>query len=253
MKATNSMPPDPAGSTDPSPPSVRQRAITACLAVVLVVAGALATVGWYEADKEVRILCGLLTTGVPGAEVSRILGTAEPARVRPADADVATASAFTFDAVANLRSSRCAVSLAEAAVTGSAFTRTVRLERVAAMMAASLLLLLSGFQVGLATGRGSGRMAWGGRFETLPRGYRRASAAAAALVLVMGWVLLERAEVVDLVEGDGAIHAAAWAITAFFLLSMAGNLASASRAERRLGIPVTIAMVVLGCVVAYSG
>lgn len=213
MKATNLMPPDPAGSTDPSPPPVRQRAITAGLAVALVVAGALATVGWFEADKEVRILCGLLTPGMPGAEVSRILGTAELARVRPADADVATASAFTFDAGANLRSSRCAVSLEGAVVTGSAFTRAVRLERVAAIVAAGLLLLLSGFQVGLATGRVSGRMAWGGRFDTLPRRYRRASAAAAALVLVMGWVLL----------------------------------------ERRLGIPVTIAMVILGCVVAYSG
>jgi hypothetical protein len=223
------------------------------VAVFLVVAGSLATVGWYEADSEVRILCGLLTTGMPSAEVSRILGTAELARVRPADADVATASAFTFDAVANLRSSRCAVSLAGAAVTDREFTRTVRLERVAAPMAAALLLLLSGFQVGLASGRVSGRMAWGGRFEELPPRYRRASAAAAVLVLAMGWILLERADVVDVVESHGAIHAAAWAVPAFFLLSMAGNLASASPPERRLGIPVTVALVILGCVVAYSG
>jgi len=72
----------------------------------------------------------------------------------------------------------------------------------------------------------------------------------AALMPVLAWVTLERAAVVDLVGADGVIEGAAWAVMLLFLVSTAGNLASASRPERRLGIPVSAALVVLSFVVA---
>jgi hypothetical protein len=131
--------------------------------------------------------------------------------------------------------------------------RTLRLERIAAILASFLLVLLFGLQVGLATGRVSGRVAWGGRFETLPRSQRVASAVAAPLMLVLAWVLLERAGVVDVVGNNDLIAGAAWAVTLLFLLSTVGNLASSSPPERRLGIPVATALVILSCIVAYSG
>jgi len=94
------------------------------------------------------------------------------------------------------------------------------------------------------------RRAWGGRVDTLPPALRRASAVTAALMPVLAWVTLERAAVVDLVGADGVIEGAAWAVMLLFLVSTAGNLASASRPERRLGIPVSAALVVLSFVVA---
>jgi len=191
--------------------------------------------------------------GTPTAEVARILGTANLLEVQPAGVELATATAFAFDVPANVRSSKCVVSLDEAGVTGSSFSRAFRLERIAAILASSLLLLQFGLQVGLATGRVSGRMAWGGRFETLPRSHRVASAVAALLMLVLAWVLLERAGVVDVVGSNAVIAGAAWAVTLLFLLSTVGNLASSSAQERRLGIPVATALVILSCIVAYSG
>ena len=241
------------GSERPAAPPLRQRVITAALVALVILGGAFATVLWFEADKEVRILCGLMREGTSRAEVARVLETANLLQVRPAGVEPATASALSFDAAANFCSTRCAVSLGEAGVTGSTFSRTIRLERIAATLAGCLLLLLFGLQVGLATGRISGRMAWGGRSETLPRSHRVASALTAPLMLVMAWVLLERAGVTDVVESDTAIAGAAWAVTLLFLLSTAGNLASTSRPERRFGIPVATAMVILGLVVSYSG
>lgn len=128
-----------------------------------------------------------------------------------------------------------------------------RLARVAALAGGCLLLFLCAFQIGLATGRVPGRMAWGGRFEILPPAQRRASAVTALLLPVMAWVLLERAAVVDVVGGEAGVGVAAWAVTVLFMLSTAANLASSSRPERRLGIPLAAAIALLGFVVAYSG
>lgn len=119
----------------------------------------------------------------------------------------------------------------EAGVDGSAFTRTVDLERVAAMAAGCILLFLCVFQIGLATGAVSGRMARGGRFDTLPPLPSKGERGGALLVVVMAWILLERAAVVDVVGGDAAIGVAAWAVTSFFLLSTVGNLASSSTGQ----------------------
>lgn len=124
--------------------------------------------------------------------------------------------------------------------------------RTAALVAAGLFGYLTLFQIGLATGRIPGRMAWGGRHETLPPELRRASAMTAALMPLLAWLLLERADVVDVVRLDAVITVATWGVPLLFLLSAAGNLASASPAERRLGIPVTAAQVVLGVAVALG-
>lgn len=219
---------------------------------VLVVAGWLAAVGWTEARREVHILCGLMGPGTPRAEVERLLSTAELLELQPEGVALATASAFTFDAALNLRSAGCAVTLDEAGVVERTLTPGVRLPRVAAIAGAGLLLYLCAFQIGLATGRISGRRAWGGQHDTLPPALRRSSAVTAALMPLLAWLLLERAGVVDVVGADAFIGGAAWAVVLLFLVSTAGNLASASRAERQLGIPVPAALAVLSFVVAYG-
>ena len=223
------------------------------MVVVLVLGGTAGTVLWFEADKEVRILCGLMAPGTPRSEVARILGTANLLDVHPEGVDPMAATALTFDAPANARTTRCRLALDEAGVEERSFTRRFHLERIAAVLASPLLLLLVGLQVGLARGRISGRMAWGGRSYTLTRAQRRASAAAAVLLLAVGWILLERAGLLGLLEGTGVVEPAAWAVALLFLLSTAGNLASASPAERRLGVPVATALTILSVVIAYSG
>jgi len=232
---------------------VARRLGVAAVVVALILGGAAGTVLWFEADKEVRILCGLMTAGTPRAEVARILGTAHLLEVHPEGVDPEAAAALAFDAPANARTTRCRLRLDEAGVEERSFTRRFHLERIAAVLASPLLLLLVGLQVGLARGRISGRMAWGGRSDTLTRTQRRASAVAAVLLVGIGWILLERAGLLGLLEGTGVVEPAAWAVALLFLLSTAGNLASASPAERRLGIPVATALAILSVVIAYSG
>ncbi|HKK92617.1 MAG TPA: hypothetical protein VJ925_04250, partial [Longimicrobiales bacterium] len=229
---------------------------------VLVVAGCLAVVGWTEARREVHVLCSLMSPGTPRAEVERILGTARMLELQPAgvprvgvapNTAPATAPGLRFTAPATLRTAACDVELGGTGVVGSTLTPGVALDRVAAIGAAGLFLYLTLFQIGLAIGLVPGRLAWGGRHETLPTELRRASALTAPLMPLLAWLLLERAGVVDVVGADGVIAAAAWAVPLLFVLSAAGNLASASPGERRLGIPVTAALVVLSVAVAYGG
>lgn len=245
--------PPPSEHAGPPPPSVRRRSLTALFTAGTMLATVTVAVFWFEADREVGVLCGLMTEGTPPEEVARLLGTAEMLQVRPADVDMATATVFAFDAPANLRTTECAVTLDGRGVTEGRLTRTIHLEQMAALAAAGVLLLLSAMQIGLATGRISGRMAWGGRFDTLPPPYRRASAITALLLPFMAWVLLERAAVIDVMGGDGLVRAGAWAVVVLFLFSTAGNLASSSVPERRVGIPTAAAMAVLAFIVAYAG
>lgn len=234
-------------------PSPRHRLIVATSVALLVLAGMVATVFWSEAEKEVRILCGLMTPSTPAAEVTRILGTANRLEVKPAGVDPAVAPALTFDAPANLRSSRCEVALADGRVTTAEFTEDYRLQEVAAVLAGVLLLVLVGFQIGLATGRISGRMAWGGVHETLPPALRRASAFSAVMLVAVGWVLFEHAGITGLLPGTAIAETGAWAVVLLFTLSAVGNLASSSRPERRFGIPMTAALLLLSFAVAYAG
>lgn len=250
------MTPNAPPATAPTPadaPTVQHRLIVAAAVGLFVFAGMVATVFWSEAEKEVRILCGLMAPATPASEVARILGTANRLEVHPAGVDPATAAALSFDAPANLGASRCEVALTNAAVTGARFTEDYRLANVAAGLAVLLLLVLVGFQIGLATGRISGRMAWGGVHETLPIELRRASAFSAVLLVGVGWIVLERAGAVGLLPGTAIAEVGAWAVVVLFILSAMGNLASSSRPERRFGIPMTAALLLLSFAVAYAG
>ena len=57
------------------------RIVSAAIALVLVLGGVVLGVYAVEADKEVRILCGLFRPGTSEAEMDRILGTANLLRV----------------------------------------------------------------------------------------------------------------------------------------------------------------------------
>lgn len=102
---------------------------------------------------------------------------------------------------------------------------------VAAWAATGLLVVLAAFQFCLAGGAPWGRLAWGGGHRVLPGGLRVASAATPLLYAVMAWVLLSRAGVLS-GDADAWVAIAAWVVAGVLLLSVVGNLASRSRAER---------------------
>jgi hypothetical protein len=120
-----------------------------------------------------------------------------------------------------------------------------------ALAATAILLGLACFQAQLAAGRPIGRFAWGGAHDVLPPGLRVASALSIPLYGGIALVLLDAADVVD-VLGGGWTGTAVWVLAGFFLLGVAMNAASRSRDERRTGTPVALALCLLCVAVAVN-
>lgn len=115
-----------------------------------------------------------------------------------------------------------------------------------AVIAASLLAIISLFQIALAAGAPWGAASWGGRHPgKLPTGYRIGSAVAgllfypaiAFLVLGSGGVLGD--------ETPGLGEAGLWVLTGLFGLSTVINLLSPSKVER---VWAPVALVLTACV-----
>ena len=90
------------------------RAWRIVILIGLVLAGAVAAVYAVEADKEVRILCGLFKPGTPEAEMDRIIGTANLLRVEETREDERKVREV-YSRV-NLGRNGCRVTLAEGEV-----------------------------------------------------------------------------------------------------------------------------------------
>jgi len=113
-----------------------------------------------------------------------------------------------------------------------------------ALAAAAILVALAALQAQLAAGRPLGRFAWGGTHDVLPRRLRVASAASIPLYAGMALLLLDAAEVTDVLPGDWA-GTAVWILAAYVLVGVALNAASRSRDERRVMTPVAVVLCLL--------
>ena len=107
--------------------------------------------------------------------------------------------------------------------------------RSIALIALTLLAVVSVFQLALALGAPWGSASWGGRHAgVLPQRLRWASALAG--LVVYPWIIFLVAEVADVVDFDvvdkevGVVIL--WALTVLFALGALANLVSPSRVER---------------------
>jgi hypothetical protein len=112
---------------------------------------------------------------------------------------------------------------------------------VALYLSLALLAGLSVMQVLLIFGVPIGHYAWGGKHRILPPRQRIAAGAAIVLYAVFAAVLLSRAEIV---AGGSSplIVVSAWVLFAYAVFSVLPNLASKSRPERAVQVPVSIAL-----------
>lgn len=121
---------------------------------------------------------------------------------------------------------------------------------VAAVTACVLLALLGVFQLALALGAPWGRFAWGGQHEReLPGRLRLGSAISIVLYAFFAVVLLDRAELVDVLP-DAFSRVAAWVLFGYLALGVVMNGISRSRHERAVMTPVTLVLAVCALVVA---
>src|SRR4051794_20142859 len=117
------------------------------------------------------------------------------------------------------------------------------------MAAAALALVLLGglavFQGLLAAGQPLGRFAWGGEHVVLPARLRTGSAVSIALYAVFAVLILQAADLSDLLP-DGVASVAIWVLTGYFVLGIAMNAMSRSRPERLVMTPV-VALLAVCC------
>lgn len=232
----------------------RSRAARAA-AGLAVLAGVLAfafvAFSWFEAEKEVRILCAMMPPGTAVERARATLDTGHRLRYVATDGGLTVTSPWTLGAT------RCDVVVAGGRVTASRYTDAVRLERLAAWPAAAGLGALAVFQLLLAAGAPLGRAAWGGRQERLdperlPAALRVGSFVSAGLALAGAGAVLEKAGLVELF-GGAAAAAVVWALVPILAGSAVLNRVAGSPVERRVMAPAAAVLAALCLLVALKG
>jgi hypothetical protein len=112
---------------------------------------------------------------------------------------------------------------------------------VALYLSLAVLAGLTVMQVLLIFGVPIGHYAWGGKHRVLPRRQRIGAGVAIVLYTVFTAVLLSRAEIVPGGRSP-LIVVGAWVLFGYAVFSLVPNLASKSRPERAVQIPVSIAL-----------
>ena len=122
----------------------------------------------------------------------------------------------------------------------------------AASLFALICLATSGFQLALIAGAPWGELTLGGRWPgALPLRARLLPLVSLALLVAFATIILSRAGVIQTGLGQ-FVPALAWVVVAYCAVGVVANLATPSRRERALWLPVVTSMLVSSAVVAAS-
>jgi len=207
---------------------------------------------WFEAEKEVRILCSMITPGQPIDRVTETLNTGTFLEYR--QAKLSGKEAIIVDSPYTLGNSRCLVDFSTGnLVLSSQYRQSFELNKLAAWLGVAGLSALAVFQLLLATGLPLGKFAWGGRHKKLPAKLRIASAISIPVLVFGGIILLERAGIIQILEAPKVSGYGVWILVLLFALSTLGNLASGSESERKVGTPIALLLCCLCIIVGMAG
>ncbi len=115
-----------------------------------------------------------------------------------------------------------------------------------------LMIGLAVFQFALIAGAPLGHLAWGGQDRVLPTRKRVGSGVSILLYAVFAVVVLQRADLVTIIPADAFVSVATWVLAGYFLLGIAVNGISRSKAERWTMAPLCVVLAALTVVVALS-
>ena len=211
-----------------------------------------ATFLWFEAEKEVRILCSMFQEGEQSKTVTRILNTGNFLEYR--QTEIKGNKTILVDSPYTLGTSRCVVKLSsDKDVLSSQYSQSFKLDKVAAWGGAAGLSGLVIFQLLLAAGFPLGKWAWGGKHKKLPAGLRFASALSVPILLFGIIVLLEKAQLIHVFGKPQLVDYSIWLFAALFGLSILGNLNSESEAERKMGTPIALFLCYVYIIMGMAG
>lgn len=187
---------------------------------------------WFEAEKEVRILCSIFEEGQPSEGVISTLETGNLLMYSSGPKMIYVDSFYT------LATSSCTVTLSDdSKVIEAVYEQTFRLEKAAGWIGVILTFLLFCFQCLLAAGLPLGEYAWGGFHKELPKSLRIGSLVSTFILIFAALALLSASKILQLLpEALSAYTVIAFMV--LFALSIVGNLNSNSQKEKRIMTPV---------------
>lgn len=115
----------------------------------------------------------------------------------------------------------------------------------AAATACLILIGLIVFQLLLIVGFPIGRFAWGGSHDVLPTKLRISSVVSILLYSIFALVILEKAQLIRLINNESFIHTSMWVFTVYFFIGVLMNGASRSKPERMVMTPVALVLAIL--------
>ncbi|WP_088104197.1 hypothetical protein [Halalkalibacter urbisdiaboli] len=123
---------------------------------------------------------------------------------------------------------------------------------VASISVAVIFLFVAAFQVLLSLGYPLGEAAMGGYYKVLPKRLRLVSAGNAIILLFMGFLFLQHANVISVGFTFFPTHILVWVFTIFLGINTIANLLSKSEKERYMMTPLSSIAFILCFFVAIS-
>ncbi len=117
--------------------------------------------------------------------------------------------------------------------------------QLVAILATLILLGLGVFKLLLILGKPLGEYAWGGQNKVLPTKLRVASATSILLYVILAWVILAWSGVISSSTSRVWLYTGMWILTVYFAAGVLLNLASRSKKERKVMVPVTATLATL--------
>lgn len=136
-------------------------------------------------------------------------------------------------------------------------TTAMTIVQIASVAAAVLIAGVAAFQVALAMGAPCGDAVFGGNAPTrsgvLTVPFRALAVVQAIVLVLVGWVLLARAETVGIpFLGAGSLMWVTWVVVVFFILNSVANFAAPHPIERWVMGSITLALSGLGLFIALN-
>ena len=123
-----------------------------------------------------------------------------------------------------------------------------------AYLFAFLALIVFLFQIALAAGMPWGHLAWGGRYgKILPKKVRISSAFAIPLLVFFSIMFLQYVELIPVFIGRPLSTIILSVITAFFALTILGNVTSKSKHEKIVMTPVASLIFIISLLIVIFG
>lgn len=218
------------------------------IGVTLFFAFLVGTFFWFEAEKEVRILCSMFHPDQSSEQVIQILNTGHHLEYVEEDNQINVNSSNT------LGTTLCTVQFSDTGtVISSRYSQSFSLNKTAAWIGSLGFLGVASFQFLLALGFPYGKLAWGGFYKKLPVSLRIGSGIA---ILIYGYgimVLLESARIIQVLKKPELIEYSVWIFSLLFALSTIGNLQSKSELEKKVMTPIGILFCCLCLIVGMAG